>query len=61
MNKLDIQSTEQKLQEERFNQKIKKIADENEVLEIQLHNKNRELAKLDNQFRKKQVRITNLN
>lgn len=59
MNKLDIQSTEQKLQEERFNQKIKKIADENEVLEIQLHNKNRELAKLDHQFRKKQVRITN--
>lgn len=60
MDKLESQSTEQKLQEDRFNQRLKKIANENEVLEIQLHNKNRELAKLDHQFRKKQVKINNL-
>lgn len=59
MDKLESQSTEQKLQEDRFNQRLKKIANENEVLEIQLHNKNRELAKLDHQFRKKQVKFNN--
>lgn len=57
MNKLNVISTDQKFQEDRFNQRIKKLEDENEMLEVKLRHKGSEVAKLDKQFKQKMVRI----
>lgn len=51
------QSSDQKWREERFNQRIKSLTEENEVLEIMLKNKSNDLAKLDKQFNQKLVII----
>lgn len=56
MNKLNVISTDQKFQEDRFNQRIKKLEDENEVLEVKLKHRSNEVAKLDKQFKQKMVR-----
>lgn len=42
--------------ENHFNRRIEQIEEENELLEIQLKNKNQEISKLDKQFRDKRVK-----
>lgn len=55
VNKLDVLLAEQDQHEERFTQRMKKIADENEMLQIKLKHKTDEVAKLDKQFVRKEV------
>lgn len=56
MKKLDIHLAEQQIREDRFNYLLKKSEDENEALERKLQDKSNEVAKLDKQFKKQQVR-----
>lgn len=55
MRKLDVHLAEQQIQEEHFAQRIKKIENENEILEYKLKHKSSEVAKLDKQLKEKQV------
>lgn len=57
LNDVEIQSKDQKRRDARHNQQIKKITDENEILEIKLKNQSNEVAKLDKLLRKKQVEM----
>lgn len=48
--------TDTKFQEEKFNQRLQKIEDENESLEMKLIRKNYDIIKLEKQLKDKQVK-----